>query len=142
MPRHPWAILREFSEPVCRSCVNYEGAERVERSLVTARRMKTDNSDTGQGSSRLQMREVVDRYLKVDLSSFGPTKGSKRLTEEVVAGAQQRRVAVMELMMGVRDVLGSSIDGLSSSIALTSHPAEGNKSLTRDTSFDNKSTIL
>ena len=82
----------------------------MESTLVTARRMKkahalTDNSDTSsqtQGSSRLQIREVVGSYLKGDLSSFGPTKGSKRLTEEVVAGAQQRRLAVMELMMGVR----------------------------------------
>ncbi|NXT29721.1 I2BP1 protein, partial [Syrrhaptes paradoxus] len=46
LPKMPWAVVWDFSEAVCRGCVNFEGADRIEPLLEAARRLRHSHADT------------------------------------------------------------------------------------------------
>nr|XP_040038967.1 interferon regulatory factor 2-binding protein 1 [Gasterosteus aculeatus aculeatus] len=40
LPKTPWTVVWDFSEVVCRGCVNYEGANQIEFLIASARQLK------------------------------------------------------------------------------------------------------
>ena len=163
MNLHAYTILQEFSETVCRGCVNYEGAERIDGILENARKMKRAyalvdrvavNSRPGSANREINFpSNGIDRYLNVSAlirrladcilflyqghsSSPGITNGLKRPAEDL-QGPPQRKMAATELMIGVNNING--VRGLCSSSGAGTSLADVKKSLNRGGSFDNKS---
>lgn len=54
VPRGPWAMLYDFSEPVCRACCNYEGVDKISEVIEKAKQLRKTFDVPPQRSINLQ----------------------------------------------------------------------------------------
>ena len=103
VPRGPWAMINDFSEPVCRACCNYEGLDRIEEVIAKGRELR--KTFEGQYVSHVSARHSMSGVRPTDIlevlpgsvaipANFGESHVALTTPQYAVVGSNQQLTSI------------------------------------------------